>query len=399
MRAALRLAAGTAAWALAAGLGATPGTGATPEWPPPGPGGPAEESLRRDELTVMERLVAIYGETDWAAVRWQLASKPADPVNPNLALIPISLANVRFERWRELRDAALLDRALDDLQWAVESHPQWGQRWVSPPVVSYLDITLWRIVREDLPAPRRARAQALWRAALTLTQAEADARLEAGLPYRPLDSSKTGDSKAEENAWEAALLAAAANFAPERFHAASWDEKARRVAWHAITRPSDPPDGAGIKTATVAEDFALANHNVFPNPAYAAATLHLLLQAALAYRLAGREPPPEFRHNLGGLYAAYRSLVRDDLTWSVKADPEGDATLFPFAFDAAFEAEVARRKATRKDLWRPSAPVAKMGLSGDLFTAILNAKVVMYYMTGSYLWHFPPGWTARRPGT
>ena len=40
-----------------------------------------------------------------------------------------------------------------------------------------------------------------------------------------------------------------------------------------------------------------------------------------------------------------------------------------------------------------------MGLSEDLFTAILNAKVVMYYMTGSYLWHFPPGWTARKPGT
>lgn len=393
-----RLLAGTAAWALAL---AAP-LAAAPAWPVPGRGAAAFERLRADELAVMERLVAIYGETDWAAVRWQLASKPADPVNPNLALIPISLANVRFERWRELRQAVLLDRVLDDLQWAVESHPQWGQRWVSAPVVSYLAITLWRVIREDLPAPRRARARALWGATLALTKAEADARLEGEVPHRPLDSSKTGDTKAEENAWEAALLAAAANFSPTSPHASRWDGAARRFAWHAVTRPSDPADGFGVKTTTVGEDFSLANHNVFPNPAYAAATLHLLLQGALTYRLAGREPPPEFRHNLDGLYAAYRSFVRDDLAWSVKADPEGDATLFPFAFDAVFEAEAARRKASRGDLWRPAnpvAPVAKMGLSEDLFTAILNAKVVMYYMTGSYLWHFPPGWTARKPGT
>jgi hypothetical protein len=378
---------------------------AAPAWPPPPRGGVASERLRADELAVMERLVAIYGETDWAAVRWQLASKPTDPVNPNLAVIPISLANVRFERWRELREALLLDRVLDDLQWAVESHPQWGQRWVSAPVVSYLSITLWRVIQEDLPAPRRARAQALWAAALALTKAEAEARLEGEVPHRPLDSWKTGDTKAEENAWEAALLAAAANFSPASPHASRWDQAARRFAWHAVTRPSDPADAFGVKTTTVSEDFSLANHNVFPNPAYTAATLHLLLQGALTYRLAGHEPPPEFHHNLDGLYAAYRSYVRDDLTWSVKADPDGDATLFPFAFDAVFEAEAARRKALRKDLWRPSlpaspsAPVAKMGLSDDLFTAILNAKVVMYYMTGSYLWHFPPGWTARKPGT
>ncbi|MGH9399776.1 MAG: hypothetical protein ACRD00_05375, partial [Thermoanaerobaculia bacterium] len=198
---------------------------------------------------------------------------------------------------------------------------------------------------------------------------------------------------------EAALLAAACNFLPEHPHAAAWDAEARRLAWHAITRPSDPPDGEGVKTATVAEDFALANHNVFPNPAYAAATLHLLLQAALAYRLAGREPPSEFSHNLPGLYAAYRCLVREDLTWKVKADPEGDATLFPFAFDADFEARVARRKAQGRGLWRRSAPVQKMGLSGDLLAAVLNAKVVMYYMTGSYLWHVAPGWTAGKPGS
>ena len=373
--------------------------GAAIAWPTPGPSGPAGEGLRKNEQTVMERLVSIYGETDWAAVAWQLASKPKDPVNPNLAVIPISLANVRFDRWLTHRDAALLDRALDDLERAVSSHPQWGQRWVSPPVVSYLDITLWRFTREDLPAPQRARAEALWREALALTQAEADARLDAPIPHRPLDSSRTGDTKAEENAWEAALLAAAANFLPANVHAARWDAAARRFAWHAITRPSDPPDGSGVKSATVTEDFSLANHNVSPNPAYSAATLHLLLQGALAYRLVGREPPPEFRHNLGGLYAAYRSLVKDDFAWSVRADPEGDATLFPFAFDAGFEARVAREKARRKGLWRPSEPVSKMGLSDDLFTAILNAKVVMYYMTGSYLWHFPPDWTARKPGT
>jgi hypothetical protein len=371
-----RVLAGAAAGTLAAAFLAA----ASPR-PSPELSAAALETLRADELAVMDRLVAIYGDTDWAAVRWQLVSKPEDPVNPNLALIPISLANARFERWRQLRQDALLDRVLDDLQWAIDSHPQWGQRWVSAPVVSYLSITLWRVVREDLPEPRRERAQALWARAAALTQAEAEARLKGEVPHRPLDSSKTGDTKAEENAWEAALLATAANLLPGNPRASRWDQAARRFAWHAVTRPSDPADAFGVKSSTVGEDFSLANHNVFPNPAYAAATLHLLLQGALTYRLVGREPPPEFHHNRDGLYAAYRLLVRGDLTWSVKADPEGDATLFPFAFDAPFEAEAARRRASGKGLWRPpnpaspapAAPVAKMGLSDDLFAAILNA--------------------------
>jgi hypothetical protein len=31
-----------------------------------------------------------------------------------------------------------------------------------------------------------------------------------------------------------------------------------------------------------------------------------------------------------------------------------------------------------------------MEVGDPLWTAVLNSKVVMFYLMGSYLWHFPP---------
>ena len=41
-------------------------------------------------------------------------------------------------------------------------------------------------------------------------------------------------------------------------------------------------------------------------------------------------------------------------------------------------------------LWLPAEPVSVMEVGGPLWTAVLNSKVVMFYLMGSYLWHFPP---------
>src|SRR6185369_11596484 len=104
---------------------------------------------------------------------------------------------------------------------------------------SYLDISLVRLRAACAPEGFADRIEAAWRTALAVTEEEADARLTDEYPYQPHDSSATGDSKGEENAWEAGLLAAAANFLPEHPHAAAWEEKARQLAYDAITRPSD----------------------------------------------------------------------------------------------------------------------------------------------------------------
>jgi hypothetical protein len=231
---------------------------------------------------------------------------------------------------------------------------------------------------------------------MDITEQEADARLGADLPYKnsagvggpdPYDSSSTGDSKAEENAWEAALLAAGANFLPDHPHAADWDRRARQLAYDAITTSGDPPDSAGIKTTTVPADFALANHGKFPNPYYMAATLTLLCQGALSYRLTGHEVPAEFAHHVPELYARYLDFIDADFQWTVPADPTGDATLFPLPFDPAFEDAVVSAKEESGDLWVPTEPAPEVGFGADLWQACQNAKVVLYHLMGSYLWH------------
>ena len=208
------------------------------------------------------------------------------------------------------KNIADFERSLGWFEWVAGSHWLWGRRWLTAPVVSYLDISLLRLRAECAPAGYADRLEAVWSRALAITAEEAEGRLTAGLPYAPYDSSATGDSKAEEDAWEAGLLAAAANLLPEHPHAAAWDGKARELAYDAITRPSDPAYQDGLKTSTIGEDFTLSNHGFFPNPTYAAAAIELLLQGALTYRLSGRDIPPEFSHNMSDFYDAYQEPCR-----------------------------------------------------------------------------------------
>jgi len=241
----------------------------------------------------------------------------------------------------------------------------------------------------DLPLVQRKRALVLWKKVKAILKEEADFRLTVELPYAPYESCFTGDTKAEENAWEAALFATGANFLPDDPQAAVWEEKARQLAYNSITRPSDPPDKFGLKTCTVAEDLTLSNHGLAPNPYYTAATLFLLTQGALAYRLADRAIPEEFTHNVRELSEKYDSYLGDDLSWTVPADPEGDGTVFPLVFDSRLEKKIVFRKALEGYLWKPTKPVAVMGTGSDLWEAVQNSKVVLYYLMGSYLWHFP----------
>ncbi len=351
---------------------------------------PPKMALRNAEWAIMDRLAQAYGSTDWSVVFEFLASNPEYAGNPNIAFIPLSLGNVSLNRYEWRNDIADFEEALDWLEWVAGTHWLWGRRWLAGPVVSYLDISLLRLRAERVPAAHASRLEAVWQTALAITAEEADARLAPGFPYEPYDSSATGDSKGEEDAWEAGLLAAAANFLPGHPHAAAWEEKGRQLAYDAITRPLDPPGSDGVKISTVGDDFTLSNHGFFPNPTYAAATITLLLQGALTYRLSGREIPSEFSHNVSDLYEAYKNLVDEGLQWTVPSDPSGEASLFPFAFDPDLEVREVGQMLENGYLWLPAEPVAVMEVGAPLWTAVLNSKVVMFYLMGSYLWHFPP---------
>jgi hypothetical protein len=363
------------------------------------------DTTEAEERRIMDILVGIYGATDWSAVDGDMVAHPAGTNNPNVMVIPLSLGNGYLGRYEVEHDLADFERALAWFEFVGANHALWGQRWLAPAVAHYLDVSALRLRIQRGTGVYFERVQALWRVAMDITEQEADARLGADLPYKnspgvggpdPYDSSTTGDTKAEENAWEAVVLAAAANFLPDHPHAADWDRRARQLAYDAVTTPSDPPDSAGIKTTTVPEDFALANHGKFPNPYYMAATLFLLCQGALSYRLTNRAVPEEFGHNVVPLYAKYQTYVDSSLGWTVPAHPTGDATLFPLPFDPVFETAVVAAKSALGDLWKPTAPVAILGLGDDLWQACQNAKVVLYHLMGSYLWHVTP-WLVQPP--
>jgi hypothetical protein len=348
-----------------------------------------EDVLKQSEWVIMDRLVQAYGSTDWSAVTEFVVSNPGYEGNPNIMFIPLSLGNAYMNRYEWRDDISDFERALAHLEHVANNHWLWGRRWLAAPVVSYLDISLARLRSLPIPAADAARVEVAWQKALAITEEEADLRLTPDYPYRPLDSSTTGDSKAEEDAWEAGLLAAAANFLPDSPHAVAWDEKARELAYDAITRPSDPPDFEGLKTSTVTEAFELANHGFYPNPTYIAATIELLSQAALSYHLSGKQAPAEFQHNVSALYEIYKGYVGYDLKWLFPSDPSGDASLFPFAFDPEMEGREVQHRFEEASLWRSVEPVAVMQLGEPLWAAVLNSKVVMFYLMGSYAWHWP----------
>jgi hypothetical protein len=358
--------------------------------PVPEPVSQRRTLFQKQEEDIVGFLLAKYGGTDWSVPLGSVLANPAEVGNPNVAVIPLALAGARLFRWRLERDPADLASAVEWTAWVAEHHDAWGQRWLSPAVVFYLELTSRMVLSDSAGSASEPRAIAVRSLALEILAEEADARLTDAYPFLPLDSSGGGDSKAEEDAWEAGLLAAAANDLPDAAHAGDWDRKARQLAYDSITLAADPPDLAGVKTTTVRDNFDLPNHGFVPNEYYTASTLNLLRTGALFYEMAGLAVPEEFSHHVADLFAAYRTHVDVEYRWTAPCD-EGDATLFPLPVNggADLEREVVAAKWKAGYLWRPGGPVASMGTGVDLWEAIQDSKTVEQYL-GSYVWHFGP---------
>lgn len=124
---------------------------------------------------------------------------------------------------------------------------------------------------------------------------------DPGAGQKPL-SGYGGDTKAEENAWDAAFLASMANFFPEMSEAAGWEAKARCMGFHSITRGIVGEDTYCNKTTqTVYSDYKMENHSLV-SPMYANGTILLLAEAAQSYELTGKKVPSEYYHNVVPLF-------------------------------------------------------------------------------------------------
>jgi hypothetical protein len=368
--------------------------------------------LKADELKVMDTMIRVYGETDLSDLADYIAKGNANG-SPNNIVPFISLGQAYLNRYEEGgRDLANFAKALDYFELAAREgiYRNWGNRWASTPTLAYLLLGIYRAKDDGVTdASLSVRVDALFSSGEILAEGEADARLTSGYPYKPYISGtpEDGDTKAEENAWEAYFLAWASQMYPNHPRAALWEAKARELAFYSIVRQSEGVTFNGEPFSTVEDDFTLTNHWIRGNPYYGVATVQLLRMGALAYRMAGQEIPEEFEHNVLGLYANYKVACGKDAsgryTWLRNANPVGDPTLFPIAGlgDDTFERNVVRQKAVDGYLWLPTEPVTgklvvdpELGLKPgtSLGVCIQNAKVFWYYLGGSYLWHFhfPP---------
>lgn len=129
-----------------------------------------------------------------------------------------------------------------------------------------------------------------------LLEAECDYELERDIP-----TGFKGDTKAEENGWEADVLAAALGLFPTHPKARLWFERMREFAINCYSHPSDASDYTVIDPEydgeTVADlyvgsnlypDWTLQNHDLF-HTSYQNVVMQELGEAALALRLFQQE--------------------------------------------------------------------------------------------------------------
>lgn len=366
-------------------------------------------SLRADAGRVIDLLVRNYGDADLAPLVTHL--RGTTEANPNDVVPLLSLGHGFLNRFEASGDAADFSRALAFFEMPVDDDvfPAWGNRWATSITLSHLmkgTFRLRRLAPDD--AVVATRVDALWDRVARLAADEADRKLADDPPSRPYDSSSTGDSKAEENAWEAVLLAWASGLYPDHPRAPAWDEKARLLASLSIVRPSDQAFFKGLQVATVHDDFTLENHGYSPNPYYAIGTVMLLRMGSLAYRMTGRPVPAEFNRNVAALHERYLGYcVREGerWAWSLPSDPVGDPALFPLpGLDAPDRVRaLVAQKVRERSLWLPAPPAGSLVPEpGRALTpespfarAVQDAKVAWYYLDAIWLWLDP---TLEAPG-
>jgi hypothetical protein len=296
------------------------------------------EALRASEIRVMDIFGQNYGGADWSLVTSDLESHPSGPANPAFMSVPLSLANVYLNRYEVGHDKANLDRSVELLEWVAANRGIWGGRDGTGSVVSYLDISLARVRAECDIGGFEARIDELWQSAMTITAEEADALLAAGWgPDRPCaptlwlpactESILPYPPESEAQASRAALFSAAASFLQGDSRAAAWAQGAQLAARF---------PGAVCQTAQTELDLS---------------------QGALSFLLSGGDAPAELQPVTGARGSGRSSSA---------------CSTFPTGYET-------------------SGPVALVDPATSLASAIRDSRVVAYYVSELYLWHFPPG--------
>ncbi|MFI6485923.1 hypothetical protein ACIBH1_49050, partial [Nonomuraea sp. NPDC050663] len=203
----------------------------------------------------------------------------------------------------------------------------WGDAWQSAMWAAYAGFAGW-LMWDQLSADDRAHVA-------RMVEHEANRFVDYRVPYyRNAAGTITspGDTKAEENAWNAMVLQLATAMMPDHPHHTAWMNKNRELMLSAFSRPSDLTrttvvDGRPIRDwldgSNIDEDGVIVNHSRV-HPDYST-TVSLNAQAALVYSMAGQATPRSAMWNADVVYDA---LV--DRNWVAgSAFPPGGAVRQP----------------------------------------------------------------------
>lgn len=154
-----------------------------------------------------------------------------------------------------------------------------------------------------------------------MIQYEADRLLSIDVPYYR-DSKgnivSEGDTKAEDNAWNATILALAVCMYPQSINANKWEDKMLEYLLAATATPEDIYSdelidgkrvGDILKGSNINSDGTLINHNLV-HIDYICCTMEGMLDVFIIYRMAGRDVPQAATRNHSVMYSA---LVNNDL--------------------------------------------------------------------------------------
>jgi hypothetical protein len=225
-----------------------------------------------DELkSLIQKYLYLYRDTDFSPLYQGLGTDcdlcTGDPkccgrMHGNDIRSILDLAYALIFDWKTNNNQSSLNRAIQ-LVSDVVNYGEWNQvnRWsVAIPAVRLLRVSgiIWDYLSPDIKEKILLIGEGLGNEFLT----------------RYPSSSYINDTKAEENAWNAAFLSTISQFYNSHVNAPLWENKGKCFAWHSITTSYDP-EFCGIKTQTVWDDFQLDNHDRHPNPVYTGATIHV----------------------------------------------------------------------------------------------------------------------------
>ena len=152
--------------------------------------------------------------------------------------------------------------------------------------------------------------------------------------HRSIPTGYAGDTKAEENGWEADVLAAALGLFPDDELAPQWFQRMREFAINSYSHPDDARDSTVIDPdydmTTVAQlyrgqnlyaDYTLQNHNMF-HTSYQNVVMQELGEAALALKLFQLGLQGVERWHSRALMHNNQAVMDEVMNWLATADGE-----------------------------------------------------------------------------